>query len=52
MTHYEIRKAWRVKLNNKHNADKDHSATRYTRDASILNRAMSIYGITGKTAKW
>jgi hypothetical protein len=52
MTAYEIRKAWRVKLNNKRNSDKDHSATRYTRDASVLNRAMRIYGIDGKVAKW
>ena len=52
MTPYEIRKAWRVKLNNKRNANKDHSAGRYTRDASVLNRAMKMFGIDGKVAKW
>jgi len=49
---YDQRKIWRVKLNSKRNSDKDHSPDRYKKDASILNRAMSLYGIKGKMANW
>ena len=52
MTHYEQRKAWRIKLNAKRNADKDHSIPRYQHDAVILNRAMAVFHISGKTANW
>jgi len=50
--HYMVRKTWRVKLNEKRNKDNDHSDTRYKRDASVLNRAMSIYKIEGRKASW
>lgn len=49
---YEQRKLWRIKLNQKRMLDKDHSAERYKRDASVLNRAMKLYGIKGKVANW
>jgi hypothetical protein len=52
MTHYEQRKAWRVKLNNARNRDDDHSSQRYKLDAIILNRAMRIYKIEGRNATW
>lgn len=49
---YEQRKLWRIKLNKKRLQDKDQSADRYKKDASILNRAMSLYGISGRVANW
>jgi len=52
MTHYQQRKAWRVKLNDARNLDKDHSPDRYKHDAKVLNRAMSMFNITGKLAQW
>jgi hypothetical protein len=52
MSDYEIRKKWRTKLNNKRNSDKDHSAKRYSRDASVLNRAMRMFGVEGRVANW
>ena len=52
MTHYEQRKAWRVKLNASRQADKDNTKERFMHDAKVLNRAMSIFKITGRTANW
>ena len=52
MTDYQQRKAWRVKLNANRNKDKDHSVERYHHDAKVLNRAMSMYHVDGKTANW
>lgn len=52
MSNYEIRKQWRVKLNNQRNKDHDHSSERYEKDAAILNRAMAMYKIDGKVAMW
>jgi hypothetical protein len=49
---YEKRKLLRIKLNDKRNSDKDHSASRYSHDAKVLNRAMSLYHIDGKVAQW
>ena len=49
---YARRKVLRIKLNNKRNKDKDHSANRYIKDATILNRAMKIYKIEGQVANW
>jgi uncharacterized protein (DUF2384 family) len=52
MTHYQIRKQWRVKLHAKRCADNDQSVERYKRDAAVLNKAMDIYKIEGKRATW
>jgi hypothetical protein len=52
MTNYEKRKSLRIKLNNKRNKDNDHSPKRYTNDAKVLNRAMSLFKIKGKLADW
>jgi hypothetical protein len=52
MTHYQQRKVWRVKLNDARNVDRDHSPDRYKHDAKVLNRAMSMFKITGKLAQW
>jgi hypothetical protein len=52
MSDYQRRKSLRIKLNNKRNADKDHTGARYTRDAKVLNRAMRMYKIEGPQASW
>lgn len=52
LTHYQIRKQWRVKLHSKRCADADQSIERYRRDAKVLNRCMSIYKIEGSKATW
>ena len=52
MTDYQIRKAWRVKLNDKRNSDRDHSVARYDHDSNVINRAMTRYNITGRVATW
>jgi hypothetical protein len=52
LTHFQIRKKWRVKLHAKRCEDKDQSGARYSRDADLLNRAMDIYKIDGRRAAW
>jgi hypothetical protein len=52
MSDYQRRKSLRIKLNDKRNADKDHTGARYTRDAKVLNRAMRMYKIEGRQASW
>jgi hypothetical protein len=52
MTDYQIRKQWRIKLHAKRYVDNDQSPTRYSRDAKVLNRCMSIYKIKGRQATW
>jgi len=52
LTHFQIRKKWRVKLHLKRCRDQDQSGARYGRDAMVLNRAMDIYKIDGRRAAW
>lgn len=52
MTHYEIIKQWRIKLHAKRCKDNDQSKERYIRDANVLNRAMSLFKVQGRKAKW
>jgi hypothetical protein len=52
LTHFQIRKKWRIKLHAKRCEDNDQSGTRYSRDASVLNRAMDMYKIDGRRAAW
>jgi hypothetical protein len=52
MTHYQIRKQWRVKLHAKRCKDNDQSVERYHYDAAVLNRAMDRYKIEGRRATW
>lgn len=52
MTHYEIIKKWRVKLHAKRCKDNDQSKERYIRDANVLNRAMNMFNVQGRKAKW
>ena len=52
LTDYQVRKAWRVKLNLKRGVDHNHTPARYLRDAGVLNRAMAIFKIDGSHAKW
>jgi hypothetical protein len=52
MTHYQIRKQWRVKLHANRCKDNDQSVERYHHDAAVLNRAMDRYKIEGRRATW
>jgi hypothetical protein len=52
MTNFEQRKVWRVKLNDKRNEDHDHSKARYIRDSKVINRAMKMFHIEGRMARW
>ena len=52
LTCFQIRKKWRIKLHAKRCEDKDQLGTRYSRDASVLNRAMDMYKIDGRRAAW
>ena len=52
LTHFQIRKKWRVKLHLKRCRDQDQSGYRYSYDGELLNRAMDIYKIDGRRATW
>ena len=52
LTHFQIRKKWRIKLHAQRCQDHDQSGTRYSRDAMVLNRAMDMYKIDGRRAAW